>query len=404
MHRYVTHLTLSFPPASLETWMRDLMVARHHGRAATAARTVLIASRVRTVAILLALLSAAWIVVDALTLGRDAFIYLAMSRITLVLALVSLAMRCSRHSTLRHALSTLAAARVSLLLFYVFAIMVLDRGAGNTSAFALTTYIYLPFVVAATMGIFPLTLAESLTMILPSLLTLAAIVAFSNGVFATAFGFGAVWLLALIACVATLSGMSQLRFMIELVEQASRDTLTGAYTRRFGEEMLAAQFQIARRHSHNLSIAFFDLDSFKAINDVHGHEAGDAVLRDAAAAIRATIRQQDMLIRWGGEEFLVLLPETSGADARVMVDRVAARGLGRRPDGTPQTASVGIAELDSDSAEAWNLLAAAADRRMYLAKEAGRNRVTDCEHLITSFVHLPATDRAAEAPLPVYRS
>jgi diguanylate cyclase (GGDEF)-like protein len=405
MHRYVAHLTFSFPPAAFETWLPDLVSAGRHGQAATGARSAVIASRVRAVAFALAIFTVTWIAVDAVTLDRESFFVIALGRVTLAAALVLLGVRCSTHASLRQALIRLASLRAMLLAFYLLAVVMIDRADAQISPFALTTYVFLPFVVASGMGIFPLTLAEALSMSGSSLLCMSALVAMASGAFASAFDLGAFWLLAVIAGIAALAGMSQLRFLIELVEQASRDTLTGAYTRRFGEEFLATQFHIAKRHDHNLSLVFLDLDNFKAINDSHGHEAGDALLKDAAAAIRGTIRQQDILIRWGGEEFMIVLPETDGADARALVDRIAARGLGRRPDGSPQTVSVGIAELRSDSAQAWNLLAAAADRRMYLAKEAGRNRVTDCEHLVTAFAAMPALNVPSDiVELPEHRS
>jgi diguanylate cyclase (GGDEF)-like protein len=404
MQRYVAHLTLSFPPLAFEAWLRDLIVARHHGQAATRARAQLIASRTRLAAVLLALFALSWIAVDAVTLDGESFMLLALGRVAVATVLGVIALRGSSHISLQRALLRLGSMRVALLMFYVFAIVVLDRSGTSISSFAMTTYVFLPFVVAAGMGIFPLTLTEALSMSGTSLLCMSTLVMMSTGAFAQAFGLGALWLLVLIATIAAFSGISQLRFLIELVEQSSRDALTGAYTRSFGEEFLAAQFHIAKRHDHNLSLVFLDLDNFKAINDSHGHETGDAVLKAAAEAIRGTIRQQDMLIRWGGEEFMIVLPETDGSDARILVERIAARGLGPRPDGTGQTASVGIAELSSDSAMAWNLLAAAADRRMYLAKRAGRNRVTDCAHLITSFAAAPSAIASPGAvELPVLR-
>jgi hypothetical protein len=102
------------------------------------------------------------------------------------------------------------------------------------------------------------------------------------------------------------------------------------------------------RHGQFLAVAFLDLDQFKKVNDGWGHDAGDAVLGTAAERMRKCLRSQDALIRWGGEEFLIVLPNTDHDGARRMVARVAEHGLGPRPDGTPQTASIGIAELKHD--------------------------------------------------------
>jgi diguanylate cyclase (GGDEF)-like protein len=122
-------------------------------------------------------------------------------------------------------------------------------------------------------------------------------------------------------------------------------------------------------------VAFLDLDRFKAVNDGWGHDAGDRVLSDVAAHLRNGVRRQDSVIRWGGEEFVLLLPMTDKDAARLLLDRLCSDGVGRRPDGTRQTVSVGIADLEQDKVTSWAELVTLADRRMYMAKEAGRNRI-----------------------------
>jgi diguanylate cyclase (GGDEF)-like protein len=405
MHRYIARFSVAIPPAGLETWLPSLMRAAAHGPAVQRARTRIIGARVAAIALLLAILTTAWIAVDAVTLATGSFVALACGRVAVSSALVVLALRCPRDGTLRATLVALAALLAILMTFYLFAINVLDRSlAGPDTFVARTTYIFLPFVIVAGMSIFPLTALEAILLAGPVLAAIATLSLVFGATFGAVFDPGVLWLLVLIAGVAIIAGMSQLRFLIELVEQTSRDGLTGAYTRAFGEEFLSVQFEIAKRQDHNLSLVFLDLDQFKAVNDRHGHEAGDAVLKTTASSIRHVIRHQDLLIRWGGEEFVIVLPETDAQGARQMVDRLAAQGLGSRPDGTAQTASIGIAELHHDGATAWNLLAAAADRRMYLSKNAGRNRVTDCGHLISSFTAPPAAEGPIGAvELPVRR-
>jgi diguanylate cyclase (GGDEF)-like protein len=168
--------------------------------------------------------------------------------------------------------------------------------------------------------------------------------------------------------------MSQLRFLINLTEQSTRDALTQALTRRFGEEMLDIQLAIAERSGAPLAVMFFDLDKFKAVNDEFGHEEGDALLHRAAQSIRKTLRRQDILIRWGGEEFLAVLPQADPAKVERVVTRIAKAGIGLLPDGRQQTASIGIAERMNDNAGDWKNLVKLADERMYSAKRAGRNR------------------------------
>jgi diguanylate cyclase (GGDEF)-like protein len=182
------------------------------------------------------------------------------------------------------------------------------------------------------------------------------------------------WLVIVIAIVATLSGMSQLGFMIALVRTALRDALTGCFSRLSGTELLEIQFIISMRSSSPLALAFIDLDNFKSVNDNYGHDAGDQILVNAADHIRASLRTGDMLARWGGEEFILIMPNTYCREAVAAIERLRASGLGLRPDNTPMTASIGIAERTEDHASNWEALVELADQRMYSAKQSGKDR------------------------------
>jgi diguanylate cyclase (GGDEF)-like protein len=167
---------------------------------------------------------------------------------------------------------------------------------------------------------------------------------------------------------------SQLKLLVALVDEAVRDPLTGCLRRESGAELLEAQLNLARRRSAPLALLFADLDRFKAVNDEFGHEVGDGVLAAAAAALREITRDSDVAIRWGGEEFVVVLPDTTSTDAVTLIKRLRASSLGTRPDGLPITVSIGVAELRADRAQSAAALVSLADHRMYLAKQAGRNR------------------------------
>jgi diguanylate cyclase (GGDEF)-like protein len=184
--------------------------------------------------------------------------------------------------------------------------------------------------------------------------------------------------MTLIAGVAVLAGLSQLAFIIVMVRESIRDRMTGCFSRPSGEELLELQFNLAHRSGEPMTVAFIDLDHFKQVNDNFGHEAGDVVLRTAAYSIQSHLRSGDMLVRWGGEEFLLIMPGTSPAQACLALERVREAGLGVRPDNTPITASIGIAEKRLDKAESWAALVEIADQRMYLAKQGGRNRIVGC--------------------------
>jgi diguanylate cyclase (GGDEF)-like protein len=183
-----------------------------------------------------------------------------------------------------------------------------------------------------------------------------------------------VWLLVLLLGVALFASMTQLRYMLSQVSHASYDVLTGMLSRRAGIEILELQFRLATMSDKPLSILYLDLDHFKAINDTYGHDAGDAVLRLSSQQIRDTVRKGDSVIRWGGEEFIVILPTADHKEANDVITRIMLAGLGERPDGAPVTASIGIAEVQQDRLKDWKSQVELADHRMYTAKSNGRAR------------------------------
>ena len=248
---------------------------------------------------------------------------------------------------------------------------------GIQQAFAIG-YAFLPFIMVAGLSIFPLTMAESLLFAVPTVLVQAGVAVFQPEVDWPILA-AILWLLLLIVAVSTLSGLSQLAFMIVLVRDAIRDRMTGCFSRSSGEELLELQFMLSSRIKAPLAIAFIDLDHFKRINDEFGHEAGDRVLIEVAAKVRGHLRTGDMLVRWGGEEFVVIMPNITAAQACLALDRVCRDGFGQRPDGAAVTASIGVAERDAGMPESWKDLVETADARMYQAKQAGRDRIVGCD-------------------------
>jgi diguanylate cyclase (GGDEF)-like protein len=168
---------------------------------------------------------------------------------------------------------------------------------------------------------------------------------------------------------------AQLRASEErLRELASRDALTGLFNRRFMQQRFCDEIDRARRSARAFSVAMLDLDHFKGINDRHGHQTGDEVLRAFADDISKRVRKTDCVGRWGGEEFVLLLPETPRSAALGVVEEVREH-IGRERDALPRfTVSAGVAEFPADGAELLPLIAAA-DARLYEAKHAGRNCV-----------------------------
>lgn len=167
---------------------------------------------------------------------------------------------------------------------------------------------------------------------------------------------------------------------------ATTDQLTQVFNRRFMIDELDRFVEHYRRSQIPVSIILFDLDKFKSVNDEYGHNAGDLVLKGAADVVTESIRPQDIFGRLGGEEFLIILPETKVKDALVIAERCRQalekesfevsyeQGGAKRRKRLRQTLSLGIAELTADIASRDELLHAA-DLCLYKAKETGRNRV-----------------------------
>lgn len=164
------------------------------------------------------------------------------------------------------------------------------------------------------------------------------------------------------------------RLRRELEHLATHDSLTGALNRRALIEACALELARCRRNYRVMALLAMDLDHFKSINDTHGHQTGDRVLVDFAGRVGHVLRQPDRFGRFGGEEFVVLLPETSLAEARVVAERIRVE-VESGGKGLPAcTVSIGVAVSGPDDLEV-DAIVARADAAMYRAKDAGRNRV-----------------------------
>jgi diguanylate cyclase (GGDEF)-like protein len=164
-----------------------------------------------------------------------------------------------------------------------------------------------------------------------------------------------------------------------LKHDSRTDTLTGLSSRRYGDARLAEELQKLQRYGYCFSVALLDIDHFKHINDSLGHLAGDDVLRRLAAELRGVSRSSDLVVRWGGEEFLIVFPGTRAGQAAGIVERLRAHLAAAPitlPGGgapVPVTISGGVSEAQAgDTPES---LVQRADKGLYRAKETGRNRL-----------------------------
>ncbi|MBW7861197.1 MAG: GGDEF domain-containing protein, partial [Rhodocyclaceae bacterium] len=157
-------------------------------------------------------------------------------------------------------------------------------------------------------------------------------------------------------------------------ELSITDALTGLYNARHLFETLETEIARALRYDHPLALLVLDADDFKRYNDTHGHLEGDNVLVGLAEAIRDSLRGADSAYRYGGEEFVVILPETALGDAAVLAERLRARFAGKRFRDQAMTVSIGVAEYLPGERPSDTLRRA--DANLYGAKRAGKNRVS----------------------------
>ncbi|MEJ7891488.1 MAG: GGDEF domain-containing protein [Solirubrobacteraceae bacterium] len=196
-------------------------------------------------------------------------------------------------------------------------------------------------------------------------------------------------LFAVLILLRYLHGRADLARVVTLLEKIIRvDPLTDLYNRRGLDEQLERASGQARRHRQPLTVMLIDVDHFKQVNDTWGHQAGDMILAELADLMRGAIRVEDVLGRWGGEEFLAILPDT-GPDAAVdLANRLRTlieANESTLPDGSVAmvTVSIGVCTGMDDAPDKQIALA---DRALYAAKAGGRNRVADSRDLLVAAV------------------
>ncbi|HBC57160.1 MAG TPA: diguanylate cyclase [Gammaproteobacteria bacterium] len=179
--------------------------------------------------------------------------------------------------------------------------------------------------------------------------------------------------------------LKQANFKLE--EMSNRDPLTGAYNRRYMDQILGREFQRVKRYGGELALLMFDLDHFKQINDTYGHQAGDEVLIECTRRISASLRKTDCMSRYGGEEFAVILTNADRRVATSVAERIrqsiASKPIQYNGRQICISASIGLASYTPECLTHHTLIYQA-DKALYFSKENGRNLLTcynaDCEH------------------------
>jgi diguanylate cyclase (GGDEF)-like protein len=363
--------------AQLVGW---LFRAKQHTMRFTTRRTITIVARVRLMAALLAVVSSLSVLIDVWVIEPAIPQNLALVRTLCAVAFVAVVVMAQGAHTLRdahHALFFLFAVPATFHLFAHLHVLQLDAGGVLDRVSAGSGYF--PIVMLAALSLFPLTVLESASLAIFLLaVDLVASVSYFSGIDWHGF-LGSLWVSLLVGTIGMLAGLSQLAYLMIVVREALRDGLTGAYSRRPGEEFLDLQFIWCKRTGNPLALALMETDQMQELNNQFGYVAGDAALVGITQKLNDSLRAGDTLIRWTGKQYLLVFPCAAADQAAGVLGRLLAAGLGSRPDGKPLTTSIGLVERIHDAAEDWWRLIDLAESRIAIAQRAGGNRTVEPE-------------------------
>jgi len=179
-----------------------------------------------------------------------------------------------------------------------------------------------------------------------------------------------IFFLLCLFCLSTVLMLGRIKSYLEVRENATTDHLTKLYNRHYFTQRFEEELERCRRYKHPLSVLMLDLDHFKQYNDKHGHAKGDVLLKEAAEIMQKSTRKIDVVSRWGGEEFVILLAETKGRDAYVVAERIRNAIMHL----TKNTVSIGLVYYKYYYPELKEIVEKA-DQMLYKAKSEGRNKI-----------------------------
>ncbi|MFK5892463.1 MAG: GGDEF domain-containing protein [Pseudomonadota bacterium] len=367
-----------------KTRLHLLLLPFQHSAYIQRHRAGVLSERISIFSVFFALLVGLWIAVDLFLLPIELALKMLILRLLSVAGFLYIARSGLRSAntmriTMRVAMWRLFLFMINPFIFYIIALALFSEPVvvDDWGKLLINIYTLLPFLIVAGLSLFPLTFLESSIFGFSTVILMMATLYLSPSLEWTQM-LPSIWILTLLVWVSILTAMIQLNYMLTLIHRVTIDPLTKAYTRNSGMEMIDIYFHISLEHNTPFAIAFFDLDRFKAINDNYGHKRGDIALKDMVRHLQNYLRQSDMVVRWGGEEFVVILPNTDALGLEIIMHRILQGWFGQRPEGEPLTASIGYTERLSDSLADWPELIQLADERMYKAKENGRARVVGC--------------------------
>jgi len=355
----------------------DLISTKQHSDDFIATRTSYITIRLWFMCMFFSLSVPVFSFFDFIFFPSQEAIYLLVARIILSLSLFILAKTLKKWPVVSTVRIVMALAFLLPMLFFI-ASMLIVKDIPKESVPSI--FSMMPYFILAMLGLFPLTISGGIAVVL---CVFAPFVIFKLLLINQAFWLfiNDVWLFLLFAGISLWLQVGQLSMLMKLYRESTVDPLTKLINRR-------VLLRLAKRNNeyHDLySVIMFDLDRFKRINDTYGHAAGDKVLVAVAKTIQKSLRPTDIVARFGGEEFVAILPETNLKEASVIANKVAlaiSRQATVLEDGTElsMTSSVGVTQRKQK--ENIDEVLKRADDFLYFAKESGRDRViSDYDHI-----------------------
>ncbi len=335
--------------------------------------------RVRLLSFIFSILALVWIPIDVLIVPEDALGPILGLRVAYSGLFLILGLSASGPQSLHCARLRLSAFVLIPCLFYVGSRIVFNTDTGVEGA--LVGYSFLPYLTVVLLAIFPLTLMEGIGYASLVGITFLGSEVYFGGLL-TISALGDIWLLTLLAGIAVWAQLAQLHMLLRLYREASRDALTGLVNRRVLNKWLKLEITRARQQERPLSILLFDLDFFKRVNDTYGHLTGDKVLQAFSRLLKRDLVNYNLIGRYGGEEFLAVLPGLDEAGAMAIADRIRKNChtvKTKGPEGclVSFTVSIGVTGLrDMDNTET---LVNRVDKGLYSAKMKGRDIVVLAE-------------------------
>ncbi len=354
-------------------FLRPLLSRRFHTFGLNENRAQYINSRVRLLALLFALLTPLWIPVDFFILPSEQFQQMAMVRLLFSFILLLLSGVPDQHVSFMQAQIRLVMLMVLPALFHLVTQMVLGGSVQNE---LLVFYSFLPFLIIVMHCIFPLTLLEGLGLAVMTIGLLSLDDLYHHRLLSYS-GLAKLWLMCLIMGVAIWAQLSQLHMTLKLFNEATTDPLTGLLNRRTLIKQLQHVKRLVLRNGRPVSLLMLDLDHFKQVNDTYGHQVGDKVLKVFSTILQQQVRSTDYVARFGGEEFVVVLPEARPEEASLLADRILSscrEGAVELEDERVVrfSVSIGVGQFNADESE--ELALSQVDAALYRAKQQGRDR------------------------------